>query len=176
MVITKTYQDLKPVLMQLGKNERGSSNRSKVKEPYYVIDADKQSIFVISPGQNGVEYNKTEGFLSKFNGVHTFVCLYGQGILLMQRNDEREEAKEFKLVTLNPGRQVLVPAGWAMCLINIGKNILVVLGNIDINSKYLDSKPILNKGGLAYFVVEKKGEIGFERNSNYSVHPQITTE
>lgn len=168
MVITKTYQDIKPVLMKLG--------GKRVKEPYYIIDANQQSIFIVSPGQNGEEYNKTEGFLSNFNGVLIFVCLYGQGILLMQRNEENGEAKEFKLVTLNPGRQVLVPAGWAMCLINIGKNLLVVLGNIDINSKYLDSKPIVDKGGLAYFVVEKKGEVSIEQNPNYSIHPQITTE
>lgn len=168
MVITKTYQELKPVLMEPGKE--------RVKEPYYIIDANQQSIFIVSPGQNGAEYNKTEGFLSNFTGVHTFVCLYGQGILLMQRNEQNGEAKEFKLVTLNAGRHVLVPAGWAMCMVNTGKNLLVVLGNVDINSKDLDSKPIFDKGGLAYFVVEKKGEIGFEQNPNYSLHPQITTE
>lgn len=168
MIIIKTYQDLKPVLM-----DKGSP---KVKEPYYIIDADSQSIFILKSGQNGTEYNKTEGFLSSYNGVHSFVCLYGQGVILMQRNDDGGEAKEFKLVTLNPGRRVLVPAGWVMCLVNIGKNLFVVLGNVDINSKYLDSKPIFEKGGLAYFVVEKKGEIGFEQNPNYSVHPQIATE
>lgn len=168
MVVTKTYQDLKPVLMEPGPN--------KVKEPYYVIDADEQSIFVVSTGQNGVEYNKTEGFLSTFTGVHTFQCLYGQGVILMQRNDEMGEAKEFKVLTLNPGRQVLVPAGWAMCLVNIGKNLLVVLGNIDINSKYIQTKPILEKGGLCYFVVEKKGEVALEQNPKYRVHPQIIME
>ena len=168
MIISKTYQDLKPVLMDSG--------APKVRQPYYVIDADQQSIFVLSYGQNGSEYNKTEGFLSTYNGVHTFQCLYGQGAILMQRNDEVGEAKEFKVSTLNPGRQVLVPAGWAMCLVNVGKNLLVVLGNIDINSKNITVKPILEKKGLAYFVVEKKGEIALEQNPSYRVHPQITTE
>ena len=168
MVITKTYQDLKQVLMDTGS--------PKVKEPYYIIDAGQQSIFIVSPGLNSTEYNKTEGFLSNFNGIHTFVCLYGQGVVLMQRNDEMGGAKEFKLVTLNSGKQVLIPAGWAMCLVNIGKNLLVILGNIDINAKYLDSKQIFDKRGLVYFVVEKKGEVSFEQNPNYSVHPQIATE
>ncbi|MBI2017755.1 hypothetical protein HYS92_01760 [Candidatus Daviesbacteria bacterium] len=168
MVITKKYQDIKPVLMD--------TKAPRVKEPYFVIDAGHQSIFVLASGQNGVEYNKTEGFVSSYNEVGTFQCLYGQGAILMQRNDEEGEAKEFKVLTLNPGRQFLVPAGWAMCLVNIGKNLLVVLANLDINSKYLDSKPIIEKRGLAYFVVEKKGEIAFEQNLNYTVHPQITTE
>ncbi len=168
MVITKTYQELKPVLMEPGE--------SKVKEPYYIIDADEQSVFVISPGQNGIEYNKTEGFVSHYNGVHNFQCLYGQGVALMQRNDEFGEAKEFRIVTLNQSKQLLVPAGWALCLVNIGKGLLVVLGNIDINSKYIDTKPILTKKGFVYYIVEKKGEVGFERNSEYKVYPQITSE
>lgn len=168
MVITKTYKDIKPVLMQ--------PSVVRVKEPYYIIKSDGQVIFVVSPGQNGVEYNKTEGFFSNYEGVQTYQCLYGQGLMLMQRNDERGEAKEFKVVTLNLGRQVVVPASWAMCLVNIGKSFLVVLGNLDIESKDLDSKPIIQKQGLAYFVIEKKGEISFEQNPNYSVHPQIATE
>lgn len=168
MVITKTYKDIKPVLMQ--------PSVVRVKEPYYIIKSDGQVIFVVSPGQNGVEYNKTEGFFSNYEGMQTYQCLYGQGLMLMQRNDERGEAKEFKVVSLNLGRQVVVPVSWAMCLVNIGKSFLVVLGNLDIESKDLDSKPIIQKQGLAYFVIEKKGEISFEQNPNYSVHPQIATE
>jgi len=147
-----------------------------VKEPYYLIKMDGQVIFVISAGQNGSEYNKTEGFFSNYEGVQTYQCLYGQGLMLMQRNDEAGEAKEFKVVTLKLGKQIVVPAGWAMCLVNVGKPFLVVVGNIDIDSKDLDAKPILNKQGLAYFVVEKKGEIGFEQNPKYAIPPQITTE
>lgn len=168
MIITKTYKDIKPVLMQVSK--------IKVKEPYYLIKADDQVIFVVSAGQNGVEYNKTEGFFSNYEGVQTYQFLYGQGVMLMQRNDDKGEAKEFKVVTLTLGKQVVVPASWAMCLVNIGKNFLVVLGNIGGMGKDLDSKPIIQKGGLAYFVLEKKGEIAFEQNPNYRVHPQITTE
>ncbi len=173
MVITKTYQDIKAVLMQPG-TTHGSSN--KIKEPYYIIDAGDQSVFILSPGQNGTEYNKTEGFLSTVNTVHTFQCLYGQGAILMQRQDENGQAKEFKVLTLNPGRQVLLPAGWAMCLVNVGKNLLVVLGNININSKQITSKQIIENGGMSYYVVEKKGEISLEQNPKYRVHPQISTE
>ena len=94
----------------------------------------------------------------------------------MQRNDEIGEAKEFKVVSLNIGRQVIIPAGWAMCLVNVGRGLLVVLGNFDINAKYITSIPIFEKKGLSYFVVEKKGEISFEQNPSYSVYPQITME
>lgn len=168
MIETFKSQDLKPVLMKGAK--------AVVKHPYYKISESQQAIFVLAPGTNGSEYNKTVGYFSNFPQIATYQALYGQGIFVMQRNDENGEAKEFKVVSLNPGRQVLVPAGWGMCIVNTGLSFLVVLRNSFLDEKFEDAKPILKKGGFAYFVVEKKGEISFEENPNYSVHPQITTE
>lgn len=168
MVITRKYQDIKPVLME--------ASRNYVKEPYYIIKNNDQIIYVISSGLNGLEFNKNEGFISSYEAVLYYQCLYGQGLILMQRNDEKGEAKEFKITTLSSGKQVGLPSGWAFCLVNIGKKLLVVLGNKDLETKDMDSKPIFDKKGLAYYVIEKKGEIAFEQNPNYSVHPQITTE
>lgn len=168
MIITKTSRDLKPVLMEGAKME--------VKEPYSMIVDSDQVIFVINQGINGAEFNKTEGYFSSYPGVQVYQCLYGQGVLVMQRNIESGEAKEFKVVTMSGGKQVGVGADWAICLVNVGKTYLVVVGNIDIDSKYIDPKPILEKKGLAYYIVEKKGEVGFEQNPNYRIHPQITTE
>ena len=108
-------------------------------------------------------------------GVNVYQCLYGQGILLMQRNDEAGEAKEFKVATLSQSKQVEVPAGLVICIINVGRNFLVVHGPL-IENEELESKTIIERHGLAYYVVEKKGEIAFEQNPNYSVHPQISTE
>lgn len=167
MVISRTDKDLKPVLM---KGVKGG-----IKEPYYLIKDSDQVIFVVSSGRNGNEFNKTVGYFSKFPGMQTYQCLYGQGIFVMQRND-LGEAKEFKVVSLNSGRQVSVPAGWGMCLVNTGNNLLVVLRNSFLDEKNIDEKPVLEKGGFAYYVVEKKGEINFEQNPNYKLHPQITTE
>jgi oxalate decarboxylase/phosphoglucose isomerase-like protein (cupin superfamily) len=168
MIKTVTYKDLKPVLME------GYGKR--VNTPYYVIEDTNQILFVVSSGKNGIEFNKTTGYFCRFPGVQTYLCLYGSGILLMQRNDEEEEAKEFKVVTLNPGRQTFVPAGWAMCLVNTGNSFLVVLRGSKLDEKDLDLKSVIAKSGLAYFVVEKKGEIVFEQNPSYKLHPQIATE
>lgn len=168
MVIEKTDKDLKPVLMKGAKAE--------VKTPYYLIEDNGQVILIVTPGRNGGEFNKTTGYFSNFPGMQTYQCLYGQGIFVMQRNDQTGEAKEFKVVALNPGKQILVPAGWGMCVVNTGVNFLVVLRNSLLEEKYIDPKPILEKGGLAYYVIEKKGEINFEQNPNYSLHPQISME
>lgn len=167
MISAISHQRLKGVLME--PKEHG------VKYPYYVIKEDSQVILVVSPGKNGSEFNKTLCFFSNLTGVNVYQCLYGQGILMMQRNDEAGEAKEFRVVTLSFGRQVEVPAGSAMCIVNIGRSFLVVVGPF-IDEKDLDNKEIVEKQGLAYYIVEKKGEIAFEQNPNYSVHPQISTE
>ncbi|GEM_PF-1889170 len=168
MVIAQEPVDLKPVLMD--------PSGKKVKTPYYSIEESGQVIFVVSAGRNGLEFNKTIGYLSTYPSMQTYLCLYGSGILLMQRNDEFGEAKEFKMVILNPLKQVSVPVGWAMCLVNTGNKLLVVLRNSVLDSKYQDAKSIIEKKGLAYYVVEKKGEIAFEQNPSYRVHPQISAE
>lgn len=146
------------------------------KKSYYLIKDSQQLIFVVTSGKNGAQFNKTAGYFSSFPGMQTFQCLYGQGIFVMQRNDDLGEAKEFKVVSLTAGRQVLVPALWGMCLVNTGLNYLVVLNINSLDEKFMDSKSIIKKRGFAYYVVEKKGEISFELNPNYLVHPQITTD
>lgn len=167
MIIAQTGINLKPVLME---------GKTQVKNPYYLISDNEQLIFVVSPGRNSAEFNKTVGYFSNYPGMQTYQCLYGRGLLLAQRNDTEGEAKEFKVVTLNPGRVVSVPAFWGMCIVNTGNNYLVVLRNSLLDEKYKNEKPILEKRGFVYYVVEKKGEISFEQNPNYKVHPQITTE
>lgn len=147
-----------------------------VKTPYYLIGDKDQVIFAVSPGYNGSEFNKTSGYFNNFPGTQTYHCLYGSGILLMQRNDEFTEAKEFKMVRLSPHRQINAPAGWLICLVNTGNSFLIVLMNNYLDEKYKIPKPILERRGFAYYLVEKKGEITFEPNPHYRVHPQITAE
>lgn len=168
MIKEVTNKDLKPVLMEQA--------AKGLEAPCFEIVDKEQVIFVLSAGRNGGEFNKTIGYFSNFLGMQTYLCLYGSGVLLMQRNDELGEAKEFKVSILNPLKQVTVPAGWGVCLINTGNNLLVVLRNSRLDESNIVTKPIIDKKGFAYYVVEKKGEIAFEQNPNYQIHPQIATE
>jgi oxalate decarboxylase/phosphoglucose isomerase-like protein (cupin superfamily) len=167
MIETRTHKELEDVLM----DPKGTG----LKEPYFVIRGNNQSITVINPGKNGEEYNKTYGHFHAWMGIETYNCLYGQGILIMQRNDEDGNAKEYKVVTLHAGKQVEVPAGYGHSVANVGKEYLVVLDNTPNGAKH-NYDPVKAKHGFAYYVVEKKGEIGFDQNPNYVVHPQISTE
>lgn len=170
MVKTFTSKDLKPVLMD--------PKAKPIKRPYYLIEGtgEEQLIYVLTSGLNGVEFNKTVGFISASEGLTLYHCLWGQGILILQRNDEEGQAKEFKVVTLNSGKQAGIPVGWVSVLVNVGKGFLVVLKSGLAEEGFANYQAIVEKRGLAYYIVEKKGEIAFEQNPNYSVYPQITTE
>lgn len=168
MIITKKHKDLEDVLME--------PRASGVKEPYFIIKSEGQNIIVLKSGKNGIEFNKTFGFFRKDLNIGIYQCLYGQGILIMQRNDEAGEAKEFKVVTLQGGRQVIIPSGFGFGLVNIGKGFLVALDNAAYEPMMQGTESLRIKKGFAYYIVEKKGEIAFEENPNYSVHPQISSE
>ncbi len=143
---------------------------------YYVIHGENQNITVLLPDLNGHEYNKTYGHFHKYSAVEIYNCLYGQGLVVMQRNDEQGQPKEYKVVGLHPGKQVEIPVGFGHALINVGKTFLVVLDNAFEPSKNHNYEPVRVSHGFAYYVVEKKGEIAFERNPNYKSCPQITSE
>lgn len=168
MIFTKTRKELENFLME--------PKASGVKEAYFVIVSEDQCIYVVNPGKNGVEFNKTEGYFREDDSIGIYQCLYGQGILILQRNDEVGEAKEFKVITLLSGRQAVIPAGFGHTLINIGKGLLVVLDSAPFDLKTQRKNSLEEKKGFAYYIVEKKGEIAFEENPNYTVHPQISSE
>lgn len=169
MVITKTHHDLKDVLLE--------PKAPGVKDAYFILLGESQKITIVASGNNGREFNKTHGqFHKSSQTVETLQCLYGQGLLIMQRNDETGEAKEFKVVSLNPGKQVIIPVGFGSTVVNIGKTFLVVVDNSSVRPQAYNYRLVKAKKGFAYYVVEKKGEIAFEENPYYSVHPQITME
>lgn len=169
MITSLTRQQLKGVLMD--------PKSPGVKEPYFTIKGEGgQNIIVVTPGKNGNEFNKTYGCFHNFQGIEIYHVVYGQGVLLMQRNDENGEAKEIKVTGVRGGTTIEVPAGYGHCLINVGKTYLVTINNSQgDNNQNQNQEPVTVRRGFAYYVVDKKGEVGFEPNPNYQIHPQITT-
>lgn len=167
MVIVKKRIDLKDVLMD--------SFVIGVKEPYYqIIGENGQNITIVSPGKNGNEFNKTYGQFNISSGPEIYHVLYGQGVMALQRDDEEGEAKEFKIASLRPGVTVEVPSGLGQLMANVGKTYLVVIDN-GLKPSGSKNEMIKQRRGLAYYIVDKKGEIGFEFNPNYKMHPEIST-
>jgi len=170
MVITNTFADIKAVVMD-------PQAKPHINEPYYLIRGEGgENVSVIAPGKNGHEFNKTHGFINNFIEVEVYQCLFGQGVLIMQRQDVEGQLKEFKVRPLRPGHVVEVPSGYASCLVNTGRNLLVVIDNARAADKFHDTQLLKTNQGLAYYVVEKKGEISFDQNPHYRFHPPIGME
>lgn len=147
-----------------------------VKDPYFIIRGESgQSIVIITSGKNGSEFNKTYGKFYRYPAVELLYVAFGQGVLLMQRNDDSGEAKEVRVAGLRAGVSIEVPAGYGYCLVNIGKNYLIVVENASDSEDSQVMELLLKRRGFAYFIVDKKGEVGFEQNSSYRLHPQIAT-
>lgn len=146
------------------------------KEAYFLITAEdvEENVTVITPGKIGNEFNKIYGFFNRFPGVIIFRCLYGQGIMVIQKNDEYGQAKEVRVATLRLGVEVEVPFGYGFTIYNTGKTFLLMADNAPKNDKDKDIEPIRKKRGLVYYVVDKKGDVVFEKNHNYSFYPQIS--
>src|SRR3989344_1196164 len=167
---------IEPHSRQLLKEVMMDPKSEGVREPYFVIRGDEgQNITILSPGKNGNEFNKTYGHFHNYQGVEIYRVVYGQGILVMQRNDEIGEAKEVSVSNLRSGMTVEVPAGYGHALVNIGKTYLVVIDDAPNTPRANNFELVKEKHGFAYYIVDKKGEVGFEPNSNYHLHPQIAT-
>ncbi len=169
MIYPVTQKELKSVLMD--------PESSEVKEPYLLINSgpDSENITIIEPGRNGIEFNKTIGFSHKFNGMLIYRCIYGKGVMVIQKSDEVGEAKEVQVRGLRSGVEMEIPAGYSHTISNTGRTILVMVDNGPKDQKWKDDTQIQTKRGLAYYVIDKKGEIAFEKNPTYSFHPQITS-
>lgn len=168
MVTQVILRELKDVLL----DPKGISN----KESYFTIANEKsdENFTVVNPGKNGIEFNKTIGFVHKFPGVLVYRCIYGQGIIMIQNNDDNGEAKEVKLNSLRTGVEIEVPFGYAHTIINTGRGFLITVDNSSKQDRFIDNKLIKQRHGLAYYVVDRKGDVAFEKNPHYNFHPQIS--
>lgn len=161
---------------QVGLPKKSAVLLTEKSPAYFVIHSPEteENLTVLLSGKLGTEYNKTIGFMHKSPGVLIYRCIYGQGVVMIQKNDDDDIAKEVRVASIRPGVEVEIPFGYMHCIVNTGKKFLVVVDNGSMTEAEKDYKPIKQKHGFAYYIVEKKGEIGFERNPNYSYFPQIT--
>lgn len=169
LVTVVTREEIKELLM--------SPKEKGVKTPYFTVRGEKgENITFVNAGKNGDEFNKTYGRVNTFEGVEMFKCIYGQGLLLMQRSDEEGEAKEFRVISLRPGVAGEIPSGYGHALINTGKNFLIVVDNAPAERQNFETTSIASKKGFAYYIIDKQGDISLEKNPNYSFHPEITPQ
>jgi len=138
------------------------------------------SLVLIPPKKVGDEFIKTTGhYHPEKPGTHIaypeiYLQLYGRLLLLMQKRDPTDDQKieEVVLYEMKPGDAVNMLPGYGHCLINHTDEVGLMAGLYSTEFKpFYD--PIRINRGMAYYVIEREGEIVFEKNPNYPDAPEL---
>lgn len=130
----------------------------------------KLDITVIMPGTWRGEYIKTTGhYHLPLTGKHIasldfYQLIYGKGVILIHREDDQKTAPY--IIYPKIMQPVFIPPEYAHCTINIGDEP-VVFQNICTRDPHLNYDPILERGGMAYFLMKENGRIRFVLNPRY---------
>ena len=137
----------------------------------------RYDITIISKGLFGSEYPKTMGHYhsfpkkSRFNYPEIYEVLGGKACFFFQKLKDNK-ITEISIVKAKKGDKVIVPPGFGHITINIGENDLK-MANWMAEKAISDYKPIIKKGGAAYFALKNKKAIQWIKNNNYSRVPKI---
>jgi glucose-6-phosphate isomerase len=112
-----------------------------------------QNITIIQPGAIDGEYYMTKGhYHANRQCAEVYLCLSGQGYLLMQTSDGETDVKEYRR-----GTTIYVPPGWAHRSVNTGTEPLVFLALYPADSGH-DYGSIIEEGFWARVVQGEHGE------------------
>lgn len=133
----------------------------------------RYDITVIPPHMLGCEFVKTAGhYHPKVAGYDmTFPEIYevlsGEAQYLLQKHEDNQ-IKDIIIIKASVGDRVVVPPGYGHLTINASNKVLKMANWVEcgFESIYL---PIKEKGGGAYFVLDK----GFVKNPRYDSVPEI---
>lgn len=130
----------------------------------------KLDITVVLPGFWRKEYVKTTGHYhlplagKTIASPDFYQLVYGKGIILIQRADNKKIVPYVIYPKLL--QPVFIPPEYAHSTINIGKEP-VIFQNICTRDPHLNYEPILERGGMLYFLMQDKGKTYFSLNPCY---------
>lgn len=139
-------------------------------------------ITVLNKGLLGKECRKNSGHYhgisegNKYPKPEIYEIIYGKAAFLLQESknfdkDEELQIDSFRVVYLNEGDKLVVPAYCAHCAINVGDDYMAFYNLAGISPLHYD--PITKKHGFAYYVVKDNNHIKFEKNPNYKQVPNL---
>ncbi|HEY6736804.1 MAG TPA: glucose-6-phosphate isomerase family protein, partial [Candidatus Saccharimonadia bacterium] len=139
-------------------------------------------------GKVGDEYIKTFGHYHIGQLDETYWFKLGEGVLLMQKLEERdgqlvpERVAEFKAVPVKAGEEQFIPAGYGHLVVNIGPTYFVTVDDspVDFEERdpvslpgHADYKMVEQMHGFAFYVVERNGKPALVRNPAYEAVAQV---
>jgi glucose-6-phosphate isomerase, archaeal len=93
----------------------------------------------------------------------------GSAVVYMQETAQDEPGRCFA-VEAKPGDKVVIPPGWAHCVINVDPSEVMAFGAWCVRDYGFDYRAIRAHGGLAWFPVsDERQHVKWERNPAYKV-------
>jgi oxalate decarboxylase/phosphoglucose isomerase-like protein (cupin superfamily) len=129
---------------------------------------------VMPKDKEGVrELSKTFGHSHSANMAELFEVVEGETIVPMQKNEENSSVvKEVYLIRAKEGEKIVIPPNFAFSNINPNNSASIVSNWVAFETK--NQYEIVKKfKGLCYYILEKNGEIIFEKNKNYESVPSL---
>ena len=149
---------------------------------YYMLRGGKDvgNITILESAMAGEEYVKTLGHYHAYDFIETYRVLDGEALMLLQKrkvdtegNAIVNEIEEFKIVRLKSGDEIALPLGYGHSLVNIGSTFLITRDDSPSDPEatakrpHADYKPISQMHGMAFYVVNRGGEMQLVKNPNY---------
>lgn len=130
------------------------------------LGADKWvNMTVITAGRYGREYPKLFGHFHSDQTPETFHVASGEGILVLQKNDE------VLLVTAQAGMEINLPGDFGHTWVNASSLPLIFYDDRRIAHTPADYEPVEKTGGLAYYLIEENGQPKAIPNPHYQNPP-----
>ncbi|MDP2671700.1 MAG: glucose-6-phosphate isomerase family protein [bacterium] len=162
---TRTKEKIKEVLL--------NPDSDGPEAAYYILRG-RPNITIWEAGKYGEEYVKTYGHYHLHNEKENYTFLFGEGVGVLQHRDQSGEVGEVRLVKVKSGNKVEIPAGWGHAFVNTGKTYLISSDDApeDASHSQNDYRPIQEKRGMAYYIIEKDGKLEAVPNPNYKNLPE----
>lgn len=160
----------------------GIYHNEEEKEEYEKRDF-ANGITVINRGTMNGECRKNSGHYHGVSEGHVlpypevYEILQGKAAFILQKStnfDSEEELKvdDVKLVILETGEKLVVPAWYAHCAINIGDEPMAFY-NLAAKNTPLFYDPITKKHGFSYYILKENDILIAIQNANYNNLPQL---
>ena len=175
-ITTRTKEFIQPLLY---KDDDKSLNTIMYVCTTEINQGPWQNCTIISADRINREFIKTHGHYHQENASdETYKVLQGKGVFVLQKKFisdgkwDQGRVKEVFFVEAEEGDEIIVKPHWAHSWSNVGKSPLIVLDNWEDGHAPDDYAPIIKYKGMAYYLVEDKGNITYIPNNNYKDLPQ----
>ena len=185
----KSY-DMNPLLRKPFAEDDGSWNYVFVNGVYHSEEEKRiyeekgmmNGITVLNTGDLNGEVRKNSGHYHGFNEGHVlpyaeiYEIIYGKAAFFLQEadnflKDEELNVKSMRMVVVNAGEKIVIPAFCAHCAMNIGDDMMAFY-NLAVPCP-LHYEPITNHKGFGYYILKKGNVLVAVKNPNYPVMPEL---